>query len=255
MKQIVDLTIIDTVKIGDAYSIIRCTSKDILPEMKPGQFASLKIENNPKVFLRRPFSIHDYDKTENTVAFLIKIVGEGSRTLTELKRGDTVNAVLPLGNSFHFDAKGKSLIVGGGCGIAPIYFLAKCMKEINADFDIIIGGRTCNDLLCLDNLSTLSTTFCATEDGSKGSKGFVTDIPALSNNLSQYGKIHCCGPEGMMKAIAKTAVANNVFCEASLENTMACGIGVCLCCVTKTVHGNECVCSKGPIFNVKELAW
>ncbi|MDR2085389.1 MAG: dihydroorotate dehydrogenase electron transfer subunit [Bacteroidales bacterium] len=255
MKQIRNLKILENKKLDDVYFILKCTSDEYLPEMKPGQFASIKVERNPDVFLRRPFSIHDYNKSDNTVSFLIKVVGKGTKELSLLKIGNTINIMLPLGNGFNFDSKIKTLIIGGGCGIAPIYFLAKTLKNENADFDILIGGRTSNDLLRYEDINQLSRSYCSTEDGSFGETGLITQHTCMTKMISDYKKIHCCGPENMMKAIAKIAKENNIDCEVSLENTMACGFGVCLCCVTDTVHGHECVCTKGPVFNTKELKW
>lgn len=255
MKQILNLTIIENKKINEAYFLLKCTCDESLPEMKPGQFATIKIEDNPGVFLRRPFSIHDYCKESNTVSFLIKIVGEGTKTLSSLKENTLIDVMLPLGNGFKFDTKIRTLIIGGGVGIAPIYFLAKQMRLVNSDFDILIGGRTERDLLRFEDINLLSKSFCSTEDGSFGETGFVTQHSCMTEMISQYKKIHCCGPESMMKAISKIAKDNNVDCEVSLENTMACGFGVCLCCVTNTVRGHECVCTSGPVFNTKDLKW
>ena len=254
MKQIINLTILENNKINEVYFVLKCTAQRLLPELLPGQFASIKVEGNKDVFLRRPFSIHDYDKEANTVSFLIKIVGKGSKELSNLSADDKIDVLLPLGNGFNFNPKVKTLIIGGGCGIAPIYFLAKQLRAQKGDFDILIGGRSSNDLLCYDELNQLSNTFCSTEDGSQGDTGFVTQSECMAE-ISKYEKIHCCGPDAMMKAIAKIAKENNVDCEVSLENTMACGFGVCLCCVTDTVRGHECVCTSGPVFNTKELKW
>ncbi|MDL2228249.1 dihydroorotate dehydrogenase electron transfer subunit [Bacteroidales bacterium OttesenSCG-928-K03] len=255
MKQIKNLIILENKILNNVYFILKCTADDVLPEMKPGQFASIKVENNPEVFLRRPFSIHDYDKKENTVSFLIKIVGKGTKELSSLKAGERISVMLPLGNGFDYNPNVKTLIIGGGCGIAPIYFLAKQLKSENGDFDILIGGRSQCDLLCQEELKLLSDSYCSTEDGSFGEIGFVTQNSRMTQMISNYKKIHCCGPENMMKAIAKIAKDNNIECEVSLENTMACGFGVCLCCVTETVRGNECVCTSGPVFNTKDLKW
>ncbi|MCK9301898.1 MAG: dihydroorotate dehydrogenase electron transfer subunit [Bacteroidales bacterium] len=255
MKSIRKLTIADKINVEDNYFILKCFSAEALPEMFPGQFASIKVENNPNVFLRRPFSIHDYCPETNEVSFLIKIVGKGTCSLSKLSVNQQIDVILPLGNGFNLNKSGKALIIGGGCGIAPIFFLAKKLKSMNADFDILIGGRSCHDLLCYKELSGLSHLYCTTEDGSEGTKGYVTNHNCLIDNNIDYKRIYCCGPENMLKAVAKHAKERDIFCEVSLENHMACGIGVCLCCVTETIHGNECVCSQGPVFNIKDLKW
>ena len=254
-KQMMNLIIIENSHISDNYFILKCSSEKPFQKISAGQFAHIRIDNNPNVFLRRPFSIHNYEN--NTISFLIKAVGEGSTSLSKLKQNDIINAVLPLGKGFSVSKalSGKSLLIGGGVGIAPIYLLAKQINAAKADINVLIGGKTDRDLLCIDNFNDLCTTFFTTEDGSKGCKGFVTNHKCINEDINQYANIFCCGPEPMMKAIASIARKNSIFCEVSLENKMACGIGACLCCVTETKHGNQCVCTNGPVFNINELVW
>ncbi len=256
MKTIVDLRISEKIVPSDNYVIYKCESPEKLPNMFPGQFATIRVDNNKDVFLRRPFSIHDFNEKENTVSFLIKKLGRGSNSLSKLQVGDILNTMLPLGNNFHYNPEfnKKPLLIGGGVGIAPIYFLAKEMHKNNMEFDTLIGGKCCTDILLSDLFTDICKFHCTTEDGSKGTKGFVTHHN-IFNTITNYDSIYCCGPEPMMKSIAKVAKENNIFCEVSLENKMACGIGVCLCCVTETKHGNKCVCTTGPVFNINELKW
>lgn len=256
MKTIVDLTILEKVTPNNNCVIFKCNCKEKLPNMIPGQFASIRVDNNKGVLLRRPFSIHDYDENENTVSFLIKKLGRGSTSLSKLTIGDTLNTLIPLGNNFHFNPtfNKKPLLIGGGVGIAPIYFLAKELHKKNIQFDTLIGGKYNSDILFSDLFANLCNFYCTTEDGSMGTKGFVTNHDVFSR-ITDYDSIYCCGPEPMMKSIAKVAKDNNIFCEVSLENKMACSIGVCLCCVTETKHGNKCVCTTGPVFNINELKW
>jgi len=205
--------------------------------------------------LRRPFSIHNVNYKKNTISFFIKCVGEGTARLRMLKKGDIINVLFPLGNTFDTDIKGNALLIGGGCGIAPLYYLAKCLHEKNIELDILIGAKNINDISLADEFKKLGNVHISTEDGTAGIMGLVTNHPILDNINSGYEKIFCCGPEPMMKAVALIAKNKNINCEVSLENTMACGIGACLCCVTDTVDGNKCVCTDGPVFNIKSLKW
>jgi dihydroorotate dehydrogenase electron transfer subunit len=107
----------------------------------------------------------------------------------------------------------------------------------------------------LDSFAQYGQVSTTTEDGTHGLKGRVTDHSVLSDNLQKFDRVYTCGPEPMMKAVAARAAAAGVFCEVSLENTMACGFGVCLCCVTDTTSGHQCVCTDGPVFNIKDLKW
>ena len=145
-------------------------------------------------------------------------------------------------------------MVGGGSGIAPILFLAKESGLKHEQIDILIGARSEKDHINVSDYKKFGKLFFTSEDGTLGEKGFVTDH-SVFQNLEKYNKIYACGPEAMMKAIAKIANDNNIFCEVSLENLMACGFGVCLCCIEPTINGNQCVCTEGPVFNIKELKW
>jgi dihydroorotate dehydrogenase electron transfer subunit len=117
----------------------------------------------------------------------------------------------------------------------------------------LLGFRSSKRIIEYDKYAELGPVYLTTEDGSRGEKGYITGHTVLSNN--RYDRIYCCGPEPMMKAVARYSLENDTECEVSLENLMACGIGVCLCCVTDTIRGHVCTCIDGPVFNVKELKW
>jgi dihydroorotate dehydrogenase electron transfer subunit len=133
--------------------------------------------------------------------------------------------------------------------------LAQVLTKNLNDVSILIGARSSKDLVEIDQFSRYGAVFTTTEDGTGGIKGYVTDHPVLGSELSSFTRIYSCGPEPMMKAVASRAGSNSIFCEVSLENTMACGFGVCLCCVTETTQGHKCVCTDGPVFNINQLKW
>jgi dihydroorotate dehydrogenase electron transfer subunit len=253
-KFIHDLTIITNRKISSDFFILGVTDSSPLPEMLPGQFAEIKVDNNPNVFLRRPISIHDVDYEKNILYLLIRIVGEGTRTLAALKAGDKINLVYPLGNTFNTEGVKNVLLAGGGCGIAPMLFLARHLNEQKIQVTTLIGGRSASDILEADEFHKYGMVCISTDDGSLGEKGFITRN-SVFDKISSFDRMYSCGPLPMMKVIASIAVANKVDCEVSLENTMACGIGACLCCVTETTNGNKCVCTEGPVFNINQLQW
>lgn len=118
--------------------------------------------------------------------------------------------------------------------------------------EFLLGARSVKDVLEIDEFNALGKVNISTEDGSLGEKGLVTLHSAWQNT---YDMVYCCGPLPMMKAVAKICRENNIECEVSLENMMACGLGACLCCVEKTVKGNICVCTEGPVFNINSLTW
>lgn len=253
-KHIAGLKVIGNKKINNDFFIIELTAEQKLPEMHPGQFVQAKVENSPETFLRRPLSIHDVDYGRNSFKLLIQIAGIGTQKLSQLKTGDLLNLVYPLGNSFTMPSKDQRvLLIGGGCGVAPLLFLAKSLKKNGFFPDILLGFRNKERIIEYEQYLEIGKVFLTTEDGSVGEKGFVTNHNILKSG--SYDRVYCCGPETMMRAVAGWAKANNVDCEVSLENLMACGFGVCLCCVVDTVKGNVCTCIDGPVFNIKELKW
>lgn len=250
MKQIADFTLIEKERFGNAV-LLQLQCERPLPEIAPGQFVQVRVDGSPSTYLRRPISIHDVDPAHHTISLLVQMVGEGTRHLGAASIGDEINLVLPLGNGFSLpSAQDRVLLVGGGIGIAPLYYLAKCM---DAKPTFLLGGKRASDLVRLDAYRGLGETLVTTEDGSMGEKGFVTAHSVWQQR--KYDKIFVCGPKPMMKAVADMAKANDTWCEASLEHMMACGLGACLCCVEDTVEGNLCVCKEGPVFNIRRLKW
>lgn len=253
-KRIEDLKVIGNKRLNNDFFIIELSGDQKLPDFKPGQFAQVRVDGNPDIFLRRPISIHDVDQGRNTFNLLIQIAGKGTETLSKLKNGDLLNLVYPLGNSFAMPSENeKVLIVGGGCGVAPLLFLGKYLKSNGYTPDILLGFRNMDRIIEYEQYLEIGKVFITTEDGSMGEKGFVTSHSILLN--SSYDRVYCCGPDSMMRAIAGWCKKNNITCEVSLENLMACGIGACLCCIVDTVKGNLCTCIDGPVFNITELKW
>ncbi|MBP5135079.1 MAG: dihydroorotate dehydrogenase electron transfer subunit [Paludibacteraceae bacterium] len=255
MKHILDLTLKDSRFLNARNILMKFTADEPLPDMKPGQFVEAKVEGEPKVFLRRPISIHYVDEEKNELWLLVQTVGNGTHQMAKLRPGETMNFVLPLGDR-GFDCEKRNqrlLLVGGGVGVAPLLYLAKALKEKGNQITYLLGGRTKADLMQLDEFSKYGEVLVTTEDGSEGEKGFVTQHSVLNDNKFDY--IYTCGPTPMMKAVADYAKKSATPCEVSLENKMACGLGACLCCVTDTKHGHECVCQKGAVFDINDLNW
>lgn len=254
-KYILDMKVVSNEKLGDKHILTKLTVDEPLPEMRPGQFAEVRVDNSPTTFLRRPISLHYIDKEKNELWLLIQLVGDGTRKLASLKSGDVLNLVLPLGNGFTDPQASQNsfLLVGGGVGIAPLLQLGRELKSKGFQPTFLLGARSGKDLLQLAEFEKVGRVLVTTEDGSMGDKGFVTNHSVLTQE--KFDKIYSCGPTPMMKAVASFAAKNNIDCEVSLENKMACGLGACLCCVTETQHGHKCVCSDGPVFNIKDLTW
>jgi len=255
-KTVQNLKVIENLQLNDDHHLLQLKVPDPLETINPGQFANLLVDHTPAVFLRRPFSICSVDYSKNTISVLIKKIGEGTRALAQTQVNSYISGMFPLGNSFTIPSEPeKILLVGGGSGVASLMNLAQELRRNLNDVTVLIGARSSADLVELDHFSRYGTVFTTTEDGTKGEKGYVTDHHIFKNQLSQFKRIYSCGPEPMMKAVAAKAKSQSIFCEVSLENTMACGFGVCLCCVTETIEGHKCVCTDGPVFNINQLKW
>lgn len=255
-KYVLDLVVSSNVRLNDSFVLLKLTDERPLPDMLPGQFAELKVEGSASTFLRRPISINFVDRVRNELWLLIQLVGDGTRRLGDLVPGDRLNCVLPLGNCFSVPevCEGfRPLLVGGGAGTAPLLMLGERLAERGARPVFLLGARSEDCLLETELFERYGELFVTTEDGSRGERGFVTAHSVLSQRVFDF--VYCCGPRPMMEAVARYAAARGIETEVSLENRMACGLGACLCCVEKTREGHKCVCTDGPVFNVKELLW
>ena len=253
-KYILDLTVKSVEKVGGRYSLLKLIHQEPLPEMEPGQFVEIRVDNSPNTFLRRPISINFVDYDANELWLLVAAVGEGTKHITSLSAGDKLNCVLPLGNGFTMpeSPSQRVLLVGGGVGVAPLLYMGAVIREKGIKPTFLLGARSEKDLLEIELFEKYGRVCVTTEDGSKGEKGFVTNHSVLDE---KFDMIATCGPKPMMMAVARYAYKAGVECEASLENMMACGLGACLCCVEKTTMGNVCVCKEGPVLNIKKLLW
>jgi len=248
------LKVLNNRTINKSYYVLEIEIPQGSKNILPGQFVEILVEDSKSTFLRRPISIYNVHPERKSMELLIQIVGEGTLQLSKLKTGDFVDIMYPLGKSFSIIESGKkALLVGGGVGVAPLLYLAKNLKNNDVEPHILLGGRTSDNIIEIDNFSKYANIYISTEDGSNGEKGLVTQHSIMQEN--NFDMIYSCGPDPMMRAVAKVASKNNIDCEVSLENMMACGIGACLCCVTPTTSGHQCVCTDGPVFNTTVLEW
>lgn len=249
MKQVIDFSILRRQQLGDHYFTLTLQHPDTLQPITPGQFVEVEVRGCRDVLLRRPISIHDVDAAKGTITLLVQIVGKGTRQLSTLVEGDSLNLIYPLGRGFSLLGS-HPLLVGGGAGIAPLYHLARCYRQKGVVPTILLGGRTRDLIPIREAFEEFGPVGYATEDGSLGEKGLVTQHSLFT---PEYDCICTCGPTPMMKAVGRFALQQGVACEVSLENMMACGLGACLCCVCETDDGHQCVCKSGPVFDAKEL--
>lgn len=219
------------------------------PGHRPGQFAMLGLDpalRHRDPLLPRPMAV--YRGTASALEFRFKIVGRGTGIMAELEAGAKVAVLGPLGNGFA-PPDGPATLVGGGTGIASLFELARTALPGTR---VLLGGRTRADILGLEDFERLGVELCvATDDGSLGQRGLVTDLLA-----PRAGEIvYACGPLGMMQRAQDLANRAGARCFVSLENNMACGFGICLGCVVKTPAGFRYVCTDGPVFDAATLGW
>jgi dihydroorotate dehydrogenase electron transfer subunit len=221
----------------------------------------LSIEGNKDILLPRPFSIHNFDKDENAsqLDFLFKVVGKGTELLGKLSVGSSIKILAPLGKGFPDPPSGYEILcIAGGIGIAPLFPLVLRLNRFSSSLQLFYGAKSQRDLVCLPDLITVEgvSIMIATEDGTSGKKGIVTNL--LRHKQSKEGKMavmYACGPEPMLKSVADFAAVQNIPCWISMERLMACGVGACLSCVVKTKKGYKCCCRDGPIFASKDIKW
>lgn len=255
-KTVINLLLLENKQLNKDNFLLKLRSPVTVSDIFPGQFVNVEIKDAQEIFLRRPFSVLDVDYQNQTISLLVKILGRGSKKLTEAQPGAKISTILPLGKSFTLPEKDdRILLIGGGSGVAPMLFLAKLCGLNPENVHILIGARSITDHIDIEEYKPFGNFYFTTEDGSLGEKGYVTNHPVFKNKLNEFTKIYTCGPDLMMKAIGRIALENKLFCEVSLENMMACGFGVCLCCVEDTKAGHKCVCTDGPVFNVNDLKW
>ena len=224
----------------------------------PGQFVMLLVDDSLDPLLRRPFSIHQASSDGN-IQILFKVIGHGTRRLAETLVGDAIDLLGPLGRGFDFDHTDKFCLIGGGIGIAPLYFLAKRLLQTGnppENGTVFLGSQTKDELRFLaDEFFDLGYTVkAATDDGSFGHHGFVTDL--IDPILSKVERVYTCGPFPMMRIAAMKTKTVGVHCQVSMETHMACGLGACLGCTLAGADGNYIhVCKQGPVFSADEVAW
>lgn len=211
---------------------------------KPGQFYMIKSWQEEPI-LWRPISIHDVN--DNSIEFLYKLEGKGTKILSQVKPDEKIEIMGPLGNGFDLEnINGKIAIVTGGIGIAPMNYLIKSIKNNNVDF--YAGFR--DEVYCTEQLSNLvNNIVLVTEDGSVGEKGYITEY----FNPEGYDLVLCCGPEIMMDKVILMCREKKVPLYVSMEKRMACGIGACLVCTCKTRFGNKRTCKDGPVFKGEDI--
>ena len=233
-------------------------AEEIVKIAKPGQFLNIRVNNEVEPLLRRPISIYNLDKENGILEFIFQVKGRGTKILAQRTIGEKIDILGPLGyGSFKFNEYKNIAIIGGGIGVFPLYELAKQAKENGKNVNIYLGFRN-KDLVTLeDKFEEVSDNLIiTTDDGSYKEKGFAIDWLKKDKNIDC---IFACGPLPMLRAVREYAIENDIPCQISLEERMACGLGVCLGCAIKTAKSPKeapeywHVCKAGPVFEAKDV--
>lgn len=278
MKQI-QAKILKNKEMAAGFYRMSIESRYLAKAARPGQFVEVKCSEGLRPLLRRPLGVHRIAK--GGIELLYEVVGKGTELLAQKKEGESLDIIGPLGSGFEIPpGRGTAILIAGGNGVAPLLFLAETLKAKKKDVLVLIGGCSKVHVLCEKEFREAgASVMIATEDGSKGHKGLVTDLLndiLRKTNDKRRTTIYACGPMGMLKAVAAIAQKNRIPCQVSLEEHMACGVGVCLGCPVEiktqyvppgvapgagsrpspTPGGKyKMVCKDGPVFNAEEIAW
>ena len=232
----------------------------IAREILPGQFVHMKIPGMDGRILRRPFSVYFADPDKGILKILYQVVGKGSAHMTTLEPGKAgpISVMGPMGNPWWLPADARRvLFVLGGVGAAPLAMFGEQVLKAGVELDVCMGAQTKDALAMKGHYEQVLGVepVCATDDGTFGHAGFVTQPAAELLKQNDYDLVCCCGPEPLMRIVAGMAADAGVPCEVSMEKRMACGIGACLSCVVDTVDGKRRSCIDGPVFDARKVVW
>ena len=242
MKQGIFEIIENTPLTDSVYKMV--LSGDVSAITAPGQFVNIQLDG---LYLRRPISVCDLN--ENTLTIIYKIVGQGTKQLSQMT-GGKLDLLTGLGNGYDLTVSGdKPVLIGGGVGVPPMYLLAKRLLAMGKQVRVILGFNTASEIFYEGEFKKLGAqVYVTTVDGSYGTKGFVTDV---LKNLD-YSYFYTCGPEPMLKAVYR---ATNTSGQMSFEKRMGCGFGACMGCSCKTITGYKRICKEGPVMRKEEILW
>jgi dihydroorotate dehydrogenase electron transfer subunit len=265
----IDAAVLSNTRLSDDYNVLALAAPEIAGLARPGQFIMIKPSHGSDPLLRRPFSIFEVLRSVNGlptgVSLLNKRVGAGTRLLYDVERGAHLKCLGPLGRAFEpIEPPAKAWMVAGGVGLAPFLTLAEALVARGTSTTLFYGARRASELYYVEAFERLGVrTVLATEDGSRGTKGFVTGPLTDALGALRPGeavKLYVCGPTPMMRAAASMAEFHGQSCDVSLEQVMGCGLGGCYSCVVLTRQPGapphfERSCLEGPVFDAGRIVW
>jgi dihydroorotate dehydrogenase electron transfer subunit len=220
----------------------------------PGQFANIRINGSLDPLLRRPFSIHDHNGT--VIDVVVRVVGKGTAWLWDHAKPGEMDVLAPLGNGFTPIEKGTALLVGGGVGNAPLYYLARRLRERGTRVCYVYGARSEDCVFLRERYAGAADELhIVTDDGSCGEKGFSTDAAGRLAEETDFDAVYACGPAPMMAGTAAVFMKTKALLQVSMENYFGCGVGLCSGCTVETVSGNRRACIDGPVLDGRSIEW
>ena len=252
-------------QIADDFFHARLANPFVAQSAVPGQFLQLRVTEQLSPFLRIPLSISGVDPATGIVEVLYEVMGPKSHALARAQAGDVLHCLGPLGNGFDAPDTGRLILAGGGIGVPPLLFLGHRAQASGLEVVLLIGARTAKKLLPDEFLKPAAHRFLvATDDGTAGHFGMVTELISAQIDSPAQCAVCTCGPQGMMVRVTEICQEAAIPCEASLEEYMACGFGVCVGCVVEIASDNglpsayakyKRVCVDGPVFDAHRVIW
>jgi dihydroorotate dehydrogenase electron transfer subunit len=251
-------------KLQEKVFKLTLSSSLICNNAKPGNFVHIRVSQSDSPLLRRAFSIHKLDRSKNGFEILFRVIGSGTEVLSKIPPGESLDVLGPIGNSFTLPKKQQEvMLVAGGMGIAPLWFLLHLLirRVDKGKLTFFLGCKNKDELLYAEDLKSMGINLViATDDGSMGRKGLITEV--FLKEMKKRGgghkrpAVYSCGPQMMLRRMSDIAEKFEVSCQISLETHMACGMGACWGCVVKLKDGAyKRVCVDGPVFDAREVDW
>ncbi|HOW35423.1 MAG TPA: dihydroorotate dehydrogenase electron transfer subunit [Candidatus Omnitrophota bacterium] len=245
--------IISNKKVCQRFHRLCLDAKAIAKNVRPGQFIHIRVSDGITPLFRRPFSVF---RARKGIEILYETVGRGTEILASRKSGEYLDVLGPLGNSFSMPPKGtrRVVMIGGGVGVAPMLALSDALAKKGYELVLLYGARTKGHIFKMDEFKKNGCkVFIATNDGSVGVKGYVSKLFSKIETNPQSTVVYTCGPHPMLAAVKQFVLENNLRCEVSCEEVMACGLGACLGCSIKTTDGYRTTCHDGPVFDINKI--
>ena len=252
-----DFKILENEQVAPQMMRLRLECPELARSIEPGQFMNLRVPGDPSEILRLPFSWSCKDAQAGWVEFAYLVIGKGTQRLAGLPAGTQSDLLGPAGHGWQVPQGAKrAMVVGGGSGVVPVVPLVGALAQAGVACDFVQGAPTAARVIYEDRIvEGGAELFVSTDDGTRGTHGFTTNVAERLFAERSYDVVYACGPQPMMRGIWKLAQANGVACQVSMEKLMACGFGVCTTCLVDTTSGRKGACMAGPVFDAAEVIW